>query len=118
MPVLPEPTTVYAAWGRPICGKRFKGTQSTPAATSYFGGWVEGTAVRAWVAFTTFLRTVMVWLSPLVSDLTWCLPSRAGGVVRHRQPAHPPSGQEALLHHLVEVVQHLGAGGQPVHDRR
>ena len=58
MPVLPEPTTVYACRTGDL-RQRFKGTQSTPAATVYFGGCVDGTAVCAWVASTTFLRTVM-----------------------------------------------------------
>lgn len=75
MPVLPEPTTVYAVWGRLICGNWFRGTQRTPGATAYLGGWVDGTAVCAWVASTTFLRTVICRLLPLVSERTWCLPS-------------------------------------------
>lgn len=41
---------------------------------------------------------------------------RDGGhaVFRHRQPPHPARRQEALLQHLVEMGQHLGARGQPV----
>ena len=73
MPVLPEPATVYARNGRLMSGRRFDGTQFTPAATAYFGGWVDGTAVCAWVALTTFLCTVTRWRAPLVIDLTSCV---------------------------------------------
>jgi hypothetical protein len=101
MPVLPKPTTVQAAWGA-VCNW-FGGTQRTPGATAYLGGRVDSAAVCAWVASTTFLRTVICRLLPLVSERTWCLSSRADGIFRHRKPVHAAGGEKALLHHLVEV---------------
>ena len=47
MPVLPDPITVYREWGRRIFGNPFTGMRSTPSATSYLGGCVEGISVLA-----------------------------------------------------------------------
>ena len=97
-----------------ILGRPFSGMHVTPGATSYLGGCVAGTSVRESVPSTTLRRAETRRACPVRSDVI--VPSRAPEArVGHGDVLDAPRRQEALAHHLLEVVEDLRARRELLH---